>query len=208
MKKLISLCMALLLLLAFVGCGQENASTPSGSSSPTDGETGSIEDQIRVEGVVTLTEFVKNLDDMGYHVLVQPLDYDDSVYTVSAGLPGRYGTNEYRFECHIWDTGKLAGFQFMETFPVEEYDQNPEVFPTVVAKYFEDICKAAPTLADTFATEYIVSMPDELFDVMRGDEDRESSHILPGVEPEVVLSYFSMSDTFWVHYLIDRWATS
>ncbi len=229
MKKLISLCMALLLLLALTGCGQENSSTPSGSGShtdgsqssqtdgsqsssgsgsQTDGETGSIEDQIRVEGGVTLAEFVKNLEDMGYHVLVEPLDYDDSVYTVSAGLPGPYGTNVYRFQCDIWDTGKLVGFQFMETFPNEEYDRNPEVFPTVVAKYFEDICKAAPTLADTFATEYIVSMPDELFDVMRGDDDYDSSHVLPGVEPSVILTYLPSAENFWVHYLISRWTST
>lgn len=204
MKRILSLCVAAVLLLSLVGCGQgKNPPSSQGSQEqgsaqtsqePSSGQTSqapssaqtsqapSEEDacQDLIEGGICIREFEQNLRDLGYNTFIEPLPHDESIKSIGAYIGTDLGHVEmYCFYCYIRDDGEFLGAYFNQIVPPEEKDTFAEVFSQQVDKYYADICTAAPAVADTFLKEY-VPVPEKYFEQFHENKDADYECGLPG----------------------------
>lgn len=195
MKRILSLCVAAILLLSLVGCGQgENHPSSQSGQTPGSGQIGTEsgsaqtgakpdeEDHCQdlIEGGICIQEFEQKLHDLGYNTFIETLPHDDSIMSVGAYIGTDLDHVEmYCFYCYIRDDGEFLGAYFNQIVPLKEKDNFAEVFSQQVDKYYADICTAAPAVADTFLKDY-VPVPEKYFEQFHEDKDADYQCGLPG----------------------------
>lgn len=182
MKKWLSACLAVLLLLGMVGCGNQNTPTSQGGSSasgsgvedPASGSEGedAASDQEEeespndcnnlIEGGVCIEELEKNLQEMGYQTSNRPEDWDENIILVSAKKDDNDGVT-FDFVCHIKTDGSVYAISFAQYANGDAYEGFATEFSQNVEAAFADICNAAPEIENTVVREY-VPIPENYFD--------------------------------------------
>ncbi len=204
MKKTVMLLAAAALLLSLAGCGeQEQASTQGQEQASTQGQESEAICKDLAEGGICLEQMEKDMRELGYDTIIQPLDWDDSVHILEMRLGKEQPEKDYfNASCYAAEDGRVLALRFYHSVKGKGKEQSEEAFCKQVEKTFADICQVAPVMGDSFVKDYI-PVPDELFAKYRESTEGEAySPLIGGPDYGVYLKTEIFKDKINFYYSI------